>query len=143
MATTVYNRGLDEMTAFTTSTYKVMLLKGTGYTVNRDHDWVSDLVPASNEVTVATYARQTLGGKSRTIDDTLDRITYDCTDPSFGAPNLAAGETVTALVLFRFVTVDGDSPLICYYPISSVATSGIPFPITFDSTGVLYVDQGA
>lgn len=139
MADGIYNRGLDELAAFTTSTYKFLLLKGSGYTFNKDHDFVSDLTVASNEVTVAGYSRQTAGTKTRTIDDTLDRITYDAADPSFGT--LTAGETVSAMVLYRFVTVDGDSILIGYYDLTDTATNGTAFAVVLATTGLLYTDS--
>lgn len=141
MADLLYNRGADELATFTTSTYKFLLLKGSGYTPDRDHDYVADLTPASNEVTVGGYARVTASTKTRTIDDTLDRITYDCDDPAFGT--LVAGETVSAMVLFRFVTNDADSILVAYYDLTDTATNGTAFTVQLSTAGVAYVDQGA
>jgi hypothetical protein len=141
VADLLYNRGADELTAFTTSTYKFLLLKGSGYTPNKDHDYVADLTPASNEVTVAGYARVTAATKTRTIDDTNDRITYDCDDPAFGS--LTAGQTVSAMVLYRFVTNDADSILIAYYDLADTATNGSAFTVQLSTAGVAYVDQGA
>lgn len=138
MADGVYNRGLDEFAAFTSSTYKFLLLKGSGYTFNKDHDFVSDLTPGSNEVTVGGYTRQSAGTKTRTIDDSNDRITYDAADPAFGT--LLAGETVSAMVLYRFVTVDGDSILMAYYDLTDTATNGTAFTVTLGANGVAYVD---
>lgn len=138
MADGVYNRGLDELTAFTTSTYKFLLLKGSGYTFNKDDDFVSTLTPASNEVTVSGYARVTAASKTRTIDDTNDRITYDCADPAFGT--MVAGETVSTMILFRFVTNDADSILIGYYDLTDTATNGTAFTVVLGANGVLYVD---
>lgn len=141
MADGVYNRGLDELAAFTTNTYKMLLLKGSGYTFNKDHDFVADLTPASNEVAGSGYSRQTLGSKTRTIDDTNDRITYDAADPAFGS--IVAGETVSAMVLFRFVTNDADSILIGFYDLTDTPTDGNPFSVVLGTAGLLYNDQGA
>lgn len=138
MADGAYNRGLDELATWTTGTFKFLLLKGSGYTFNKDHDFVADLTPGSNEVTVAGYSRQTAGTKTRTIDDTNDRITYDCADPSFGT--LTAGETVSAMVLYREVTNDADSILVGYYDLVDTPTAGAPFPVTIGTNGVAYVD---
>lgn len=138
MADGLYNRGLDELAPFTTSTYRFLLLKGAGYTFNKDHDFVADLTPGSNEVTVAGYARPTAGTKTRTVDDTNDRITYDCADPNFGTT--VAGETVSAMVFYRFVTNDADSILIGYYDLADTATSGVPFIVTVGTAGLVYVD---
>jgi len=141
MATTVYNQGLDELRNFTSVSFKALLLKGAGYVVNRDHDFVAALTPAANEVAGAGYARQSLATKTRVIDDALDRITYDCVDLDFGS--IAVGETVTGVVVFRFVTNDADSVLIGYYPIGSVPTNGNPFLVSIDPTGLLYTVQGS
>ena len=141
MADLLYNRGLDELAAFATNTYKVLLLKGSGYTPNKDHDFVSDLTVASNEVAGSGYSRQTLASKTRTIDDTNDRITYDAADPAFGS--IVAGETVSAMVMFRFVTNDSDSILIGYFDLTDTPTDGNPFTVVLGANGLVYIDQGA
>lgn len=141
MATTVYNRGLDELRDFTSDTFMALLLNDAGYVPNKDHDFVADLTPGTNEIAGAGYSRQTLATKTRTIDDTNDRITYDCDDLDFGT--IAAGENVEAMVVYRFVTNDADSILIAYYPLGTIATTGLAFPVVVSASGLLYVDQGA
>jgi hypothetical protein len=138
-----FNRGLDEPGGgvWASGTWKFLLLKGSGYTVNRDHDFVADLTPGSNETALSGYSRQTAGSKTRTIDDTNDRITYDCADPAFGS--IAAGDTISAMVLFRFVTNDSDSILAGYYDITDTVTNGSPFTVTLGAAGTSYIDQGA
>lgn len=139
MADNLYTRGLDEWAALTTNTYKVLLLKGSGYTFAKAHDFVADLTPASNEVTSAGYSRQTLGSKTRTLDDTLDRITYDAADPNFGT--ITTGQTVSVMVLFRFVTNDADSILMGYYDLTDVDTAAVvPFVVTLGTAGLTYLD---
>lgn len=138
MAVTVYNRGLDQLNDFTSGTYKWALLK-SGYTVNRDHDFVADLTPGSNEISGSGYARVTASGKTRTIDDTNDRISYDCDDPAFGS--IVAGETYVAAVLFKQVTNDADSILIAYFPLASTATDGSPVTPAIPAGGFMYVDE--
>lgn len=141
MAVTIYNRGLDQLNDFTSGTYKWLLLKSTGYTVDRDHDFVSDLTPASNEISASGYARVTASTKTRTIDDTNDRISYDCDDPAFGS--IAAGQTYGAAVLFKFVTNDSDSILIAYFTLTATATDGSPVTPVIPAGGFIYADQGA
>lgn len=138
MADGIYNRGLDEMAAWGSSTYKFLLLKGSGYTFSKDHDFVADLTPGSNELSVAGYGRVTAASKTRTIDDSADRIKYDCDNPDFGT--LTAGQTVTAMVLFRFVTNDADSILIGYYDLSDFPTDGTDYVVTISGDGVMYAD---
>jgi hypothetical protein len=138
MADLLYNRGLDVWSTFTSDTVRALLLK-TGYTPNVDHDFVADLTVASYEITVAGYSRQTLGTKTRTIDDTNNRITYDCADPAFGT--LTAGETVVAMVVYKFVTNDADSILLGYYDLVDTATAGLAFTVELSSSGLCYLDQ--
>jgi hypothetical protein len=141
MADIVYNSGLDELAAWETSTYLFLLLQGGGYTPDRDHVFVADLGPGSNEVDGAGYARVTAATKTRTVDNTGDLVAYDCDDPAFGA--IAAGETVTGMVLYRFATDDTDSPLVGYYDLADTATTGAAFTVALAPTGVAYLDQAA
>lgn len=141
MPTTLYNRGLDELRNFTSDTFEALLINDAGYVPNPDHDYVADLTPGTNEIAGAGYSRQTLGTKTRTIDDGADRIVYDCADFDFGT--IAAGENVTAMVVYRFVTNDADSILIAYYPLGTIATTGLSFPVIVNASGLLYTDQGA
>ena len=139
MATTVYNRGLDELRDFTTDTFRALLLDNI-YTPDKDDDFVSDV--SADELAGAGYARPTLGTKSRTIDDAQDRIEYAAADPDFGP--IVAGETAQYMVVYRFVTNDADSILIACYDIGGVPTNGAAFVVQWDATdGFAYTDQGA
>lgn len=140
MATVIYNRGLDELAAWTSNTFKFMLVN-SGYTPNKDHDFVDDVTPGSNEISVSGYARETATTKTRTVDDTNDRIVYDCDDIDFGTP--AAGETVVGMILYREVTNDADSILVCYFDLGSIPLTGASFIVLTGTNGVMYVDQGA
>ena len=64
---------------------------------NKDLDYVSDLTGLV-EISVASYARQTLANKSIVIDDANDRIELDCDDLAFG--NLETGQTARALIFY-------------------------------------------
>lgn len=141
MADIAYNRGLPEWAAFTTITARALLLKGAGYTPSKDHDFVADLTVGTNEVAGAGYSRQTLGSKTATIDDGGDYVVYDAADPNFGT--IAAGETVTGLVVYRFVTDDTDSILLAYYDITDTATNGTPFVATLHANGLVRLRQAA
>jgi hypothetical protein len=115
-------------------TLKCLLLRDTGtYVFNQDHDFVADIFANGGvEITVASYARQTLGGKVITLDDANDRSVLDFNDIAFG--NLEAGQTVAALVFFEFITNDAASPLMYFIdgkikvtvaaPLASGSTSG-------------------
>lgn len=111
------------------ATLKVMLLKAG--TPTPDTNFVTDLTPASNELTVSGYARQTLSGVTVTEDDTNDFAYVDATDPVFSS--LATGETITWAILFRFVTNDTDSPVYCNYDVTDTPTNGGNITIVFST----------
>ena len=105
-----------------------MLLLKSG-TPTPDTNFVSDLTPGTNELTVGGYARQTLAGETVTEDDTLDFAYLDATDPVFTA--LVTGETITWAILYRFVTVDADSPVYAAYDVADTPTNGGNVTIQF------------
>jgi hypothetical protein len=126
----IYTRSRDRLAAIATADLRWMLLKGTGYTPDEDHDFVSAVVPASNEVTVTSYTRLTLDNGARTVNDTLGRIEYTADNPNWGT--LGDGEQVTGLVLYEHVTDDTDSPLIGYWPLTAVGSDDVtPFVVFF------------
>lgn len=108
------DRRLRNSADIVTGTLKCLLLRSTGsYVFNPDHDFVGDLFSNGGvEITVASYARQTLGGKSITLDDPNDRSVFTFSNIGFGA--LEVGQIVSAYVLFEFITNDAASPLICH-----------------------------
>jgi hypothetical protein len=130
MANGTYDYGLDELGAgqWSSGTFKFLLLKGSGYTFSRAHHFVSDLTPASNESAASGYGRVTAASKGRTVDTTNHQIKYTCTDPAFGT--IAAGDVISAMALFRFVTNDSDSILIAYYDLTDATTNGTAWPVT-------------
>lgn len=138
MAVTRYNAGLDRQGGgkWLTVTFRFILLKNGLYTPNVDHVFVADLTPGSNELTMSGYTRQDAAGKTRTVDSGLNRIIYDCNDPNFGTP--IAGESVTDIVLYEFVSDDSDSIVVAHYPIATRATDGTPFVVAMPSTGATY-----
>lgn len=94
-----------------------------------DVNFVSDLVPATNELSVAGYARVALAGETVTEDDTNDFAYLDATDPTFAT--LAAGQTVTWGILFRFVSTDANSPVYAGYDVTDTPTNGGDVTIQF------------
>ena len=105
----VYNRGkfiiADGSLVWTSDTIRALLVDNT-YTFNPDHNFVADI---TGELTDVSYARQTLGTKSVSQDDTLDQATLNAAPVDFGALD---NETPAAIILFKLVTNDADSPLI-------------------------------
>jgi hypothetical protein len=143
MADVLYTRGIPEWFEFTTGTYRVLQLKGSGYTVNKDHDFVSDLTVASNENDATDYVRKTLSNPTESIDDTNDRVTYDADDIVWTGLGGATNATVSAHVLYRFITNDAASILMGYYDTTDTATNNTDFTFQVSSSGLGYFDQGA
>ncbi len=115
---------------------RVLLLKSS--TPDQDLDFVVDLVPATNEVTVSGYARQVLGSKVVTEDDTLDRADIDAGKAVFAS--LAAGETITWAIVFKFITNDAASILLYAFDVADTATNGGTFEVRWngvDGVGTL------
>lgn len=88
------------------------------YAPNRDHDFLDDFTGGGGvEITVASYARQTLGGRATTDDLAADRTELDINDIAFG--NLESGQTVKALILYNQTggsdATPADDELILYY----------------------------
>ena len=142
MADWVTNRAAYRMArgedAWQTNTYKMALLKSsyapTAQQI-RDLNVVNDLVPGTNELSVAGYSRQTLANKTVTEDDTNNRASLDCDDVTF--TGLASGQTVGWVVIYREVTNDTDSVVVAVYDVTDTPTNGGNVSITIDSTGAL------
>jgi hypothetical protein len=117
------------------ATIKMLLLKSS--TPDQDKNFVTDLTPGTNELTVGGYSRQTLGGVTITEDDANDVAYMDATDPAF--TSLVTGETATWAVTFRFVTNDTDSPVYAGYDITDTPTNGGTLNMIFSAppNGVL------
>lgn len=84
------------------------LLVDSSYTFDPDDNFVSDI---TGELTDGSYARQTLGNKNVSEDDTNDQATLEADPVDFGA---LTNETPAGIVIFKFVTNDADSPLISF-----------------------------
>ncbi len=113
MAETVFNRAkidwLNADTDWITASIRALLVRGA-VVIDPDDVFVSDFIAAPNvELTDGTYAQQILGTKTVNQNDTADRGEADSANIDFGALD---NETPTAIVIYRFVTVPGDSPLI-------------------------------
>lgn len=114
---TVYTRALSGLN-WTSDVLRVLLERSTStYTPDPDHQDVADFTGGGGvEISVASYARQTLGGKAVAADDTKNQLEFDANDVAFG--NLEAGQTVRGLLVYKQVggddTTPADDPLIFY-----------------------------
>jgi hypothetical protein len=131
----VYNRGkallMNGGLDLDTQDIRV-LLTSSAYTPNADHNFVSEI---TNELSGTNYARVALTGEVVTEDDANDRAVFDAADVTWTAIN--AGTPARA-VIYRFVTTDADSPLICCLDITpATATNGGDYTLQFSANGIL------
>lgn len=121
----VMNGGLDLNDAGVV--IKVLLLRDTSaYTFNKDHDDIDDILVTNGgvEITVTSYARQTVSGKAVTVDDTNDRGIFDCDNVAFGT--LESGQTVEAIIFYKEVNDDTDSVPLLYIDGKSDVVAAAP-----------------
>ena len=123
MASAHYDLGLHKFTSgsidLSTDTIRVRLMRTSAYTFSQAHEFASSL-PAA----IATDV--TLGTK------VLSGGTFDAANAVFSA--VSAGAAIDCLAIFKFVTVDGDSPLIAYIDGFSVTPNGGDITIQWQAT---------
>lgn len=104
---------------FSSDVIRVLLERSTSsYSPNIDHPFLDSFTGGGGvEISVASYARQTLGTKTITQDDSNDRVELGCATIAFG--NLESGQTVKALIGYRQTGGNDSSPnndeMIFYY----------------------------
>jgi len=144
MASLVYNNGMHLIVTqalnFDTDDIRCLLLK-TGYTPDKDHVYVSNLTPASYEVTVGGYSRTAslAANTAITKDDSTDRVKFAASNVAFGA--LATGETVIAAVIYKYNAADASAPLICYADFTDTPTNGSTFTVNWHADGIFYIQM--
>lgn len=144
MANGVYNNFIGRFAGFTSewqnvsTVVKVLLLRDTGaYTFNPDHDVVNDILVGGGgvEISVASYSRQTVTSKTKSLSDVTDQLAYLHDNVAFGV--LESGQTVEAVVWYEEVTDDTDSIPLLYYDgkIDIVAAAPVTTPTSGSITG--------
>ena len=129
----IMNRNID----LAADTIKVLLL-GTGYTPNKDHQFVSDVVASELSGTGYTggfggSGRKTLASKALAKSDTTDKAYFDAADVTWSAIN--AG-TIGYAVVFKEITSDALSPVIANVDVADIVTNGGDVTIAWASTGI-------
>lgn len=96
--------------AWASDTIRALLVRSTStYVPNIDHDYLDDFTGGGGvEISVASYARQSLASKAIAYDATKNQVEYDAADIAFG--NLEAGQTVKAFLVYRQVGGDDSTP---------------------------------
>lgn len=124
-----YNRAKKQDGSFDwddgAQTFRVLLVTSS-YTPNLDHDFVSDVV--ANEATGTGYVRKDVTGRAVVLDDTNDRADHDASNITW----TALTSTFRYAVLFRLVTVDGDSPVLHYFDLGAQSLTAQDFTIKWN-----------
>lgn len=134
----MYNRGKVQNASFDwddgAQTFRVLLVTSS-YTPNVDHDFVSDVV--ANEATGTGYVRKDVTGRSVTIDDTNDRADHDANNITWTALTSA----FRYAIVYRLVTNDADSPVLCYFDLGAQSVTAQDFTIKWNggaSSGTVF-----
>lgn len=130
--TLIANGGLD----LDTASLKVMLL-GTGYTFDPDHDFVNDVVANELSATGYTGGFAGAGRKAATVtvstDNTQDRTEIKIADLTWTA--LGGGNSIGFAVLIREAGgADSASDLIACFDLTDTPTNGSDITLDFDGT---------
>lgn len=109
MSKILYTNGLHQIN-WASDTIRVLLERSTsGYTPDRDHDFLDSFTGGGGvEITVASYARQSLANKAKAADDTKNQMEYDADDIAFG--NLESGQIARAMILYKQVGGNDATP---------------------------------
>ena len=138
----LYNAGLGSLLDGTVSwlngDIQAMVLSGNVF--NDNDEYVADVV--TDEVTNAIgtgYERKVLFGKTVTVDQANDRVTFDATDLSF--TGVETNETWDAVAIYDNTGSDATSRLICYLDIDTSVTNGSDASVTFSASGVFRINN--
>lgn len=95
---------------FSSDVFCALIERSTSsYTPNIDHPFLDSFTGGGGvELTVAGYARVTLGTKTITQDDSNDRTELGCATLAFGS--LPSGQTAKAIIGYRQVGGDDTTP---------------------------------
>lgn len=136
-ATVVFMSGARYVpTTWDTGTWGALLAVDTWSPDPTTEEFVADMV--GNELTVAGYARDAVAGLVLTVDLATNTVVADCDDFAFGSG--AAGEVAGWAVIYRDVTNDSDSELVCAIPISRV-TDGTALDVNVNPSGLLILQE--
>jgi hypothetical protein len=141
MASFVYNRGAlliqNQTLNFTSADVRVLLTQ-SGYTADKDHAFVSSV---TNEISGTGYSRRALSGRAITEDTANDRILFEASNETWTAIG-DGSQTVARAVVYRHVTNDADSPLICVLDLTTPRVlNGGDFTLQFSGGVVFRLNQ--
>lgn len=150
MANLLYTKFFERMASgnlnWAAAVLRCLLERSTStYTPNKDHDFVGDLTGLV-EISVASYARQTLASAAVNVDDANDRVELDCADISFGS--LETGQTADALIFYVQTggsdATPNDDPLVAYVDTATglpAVLGGGTFSVVINAEGLIQLAQ--
>jgi hypothetical protein len=135
------------MASFITNEGSNGLLSGGGITWSSDtikaRLVASSVTPNKDDTVMTGYTAigtdQTLGTKTKTKDTTNDLVKFSAAAITWSA--VAGGSTVGYIVIYKFVTNDGDSIPIAVIDVTDTATNGGDLTYTPGSNGLFYLQQ--
>ena len=160
MANFVYNSAAKEIMDGTidllNDTVKIMLVT-TGYTANKDHDFVDEggaNDPVDHELSANNYTggyggagRKTLASKAIAVDDANDRAKFDCANitwTSLGG-NSADDDVYYAIVIIEQGSDDTQTRLVAFIdtvsgsPSLPFTTTGDDFTLEINAEGLIHL----
>jgi hypothetical protein len=136
----VSNKWLRQIAdSFVAETIKVLLVIPS-YSYDPDNQFVSDIVPASNEAAGGTYVRKTVSGLLAVENDTDDRGEIYFDNVVWTALSVT-DDAVSGAWFYKFVTTDADSPLRFFLPFSKT-TNGEDFTLRPPTAGAIWIVGG-
>lgn len=122
-------------TSWTGTTWKVALFARGTWSPTASDGFVSDATTqGATEITTSGYVRQTLAGKTVTLDTAGDRALADAANIAFSLSGIATFDTV---VVFAPQTDDSDSWLAITYPLPGPISASGAVTLNVDPDGLL------
>lgn len=109
MSRTIFHANIDQVT-WASDVIRMLLFRDTdAYSPNPDDVFLSAWSGGGGvEISVASYARQTLGTTARTVDNTNNWIKYGSANVAFGT--LESGQNVGGYIIYKQVGGDDSTP---------------------------------
>lgn len=146
----LYNRGklilVDGTVDWTGATDVEVMLVDDTYVFDPDQNFVDEgggTGPIADEISTTNYARQNLGTRTLTEDDTNDRVVFDAADFSIAALGPASGgPTIGGAIIFvNAGGADTANPLIAFIDLTDTTVNGATFTIQWSASGIFYLDD--
>ena len=114
------------------------LVVGSGFSFNKGHTFVSEI---SGEVSGTGYERKSLTNKSISLSTgSPDKIQFNADELIYTDVDVSPDD-FTSVVIFKQVTGDADSRLLCVVDIPNISTNGTTITVRFDGNVVMEAEN--